>query len=94
MFSVGVVLKKNNKIKDNKKKFYSLFWVTLCYTKTNIYRRWDTMLATKKIETATESYSINDAMNVLLSKLDEAIDDLENGRVLTEEELWEEIDSI
>ena len=32
-------------------------------------------------------------MNVLLSKLDEAIDDLENGRVLTEEELWEEIDS-
>lgn len=39
MFSVGVVLKKNNKIKDNKKKFYSLFWVTLCYTKTNIYRR-------------------------------------------------------
>ena len=33
-------------------------------------------------------------MNVLLSKLDEVIDDLENGRVLTEEELWEEIDSI
>ena len=33
-------------------------------------------------------------MNVLLSKFDEVIDDLENGRVLTEEELWEEIDSI
>ena len=33
-------------------------------------------------------------MNVLLSKLDEAIDDLENARVLTEKELWEEIDSI
>lgn len=33
-------------------------------------------------------------MNVLLSKFDEAIDDLENGRVLTEKELWEEIDSI
>ena len=33
-------------------------------------------------------------MNVLLSKLDEAIDDMENGRVLTEEELWKEIDSI
>ena len=33
-------------------------------------------------------------MNVLLSKLDEVIYDLENGRVLTEEELWEEIDSI
>ena len=39
-------------------------------------------------------YRINDGMNVLLSKLDEAIDDLENGCVLTEEELWEEIDSI
>lgn len=33
-------------------------------------------------------------MNLLLSKFDEAINDLENGRVLTEEELWEEIDSI
>lgn len=52
------------------------------------------MLATKKIETATDSYTINDAMNALLSKLDEAIDDLENGRILSEEELWEEIDSI
>lgn len=52
------------------------------------------MLATKKIEAATDSYTINDAMNVLLSKLDEAIDDLENGRILTEEELWEEIDNI
>lgn len=52
------------------------------------------MLATKKIEAVTDSYTINDAMNILLSKLDEGIDDLENGRVLTEEELWEEIDSI
>lgn len=33
-------------------------------------------------------------MNGLLSKFDEAIDDLENGHVLTEKELWEEIDSI
>ncbi len=52
------------------------------------------MLATKKIEAVTDSYTINDAMNILLSKLGEGIDDLENGRVLTEEELWEEIDSI
>ena len=43
------------------------------------------MLATKKIEAVTDSYTINDAMNVLLSKLDEGIDDLENGRVFTEE---------
>lgn len=52
------------------------------------------MLAAKKIETATDSYTVNDAMNVLLSKLDDAIDDLENGRVLSEEELWDEIDNI
>ena len=41
--------------------------------------------ATKK---SVESYSLDDAMDVLFSKLDEAIDDMENGRVLTEEELW------
>ena len=39
--------------------------------------------ATKSRET---TYTINDAMDVLLSKLDEAIDDMENGRVQTGEE--------
>ena len=33
-------------------------------------------------------------MDVLFGKLDEAIDDMENGRVQTIEEAWEEIDSI
>lgn len=47
--------------------------------------------ATKSRET---TYTINDAMNVLLSKLDEAIDDMENGRVQTVEEAWAEIDAI
>lgn len=47
--------------------------------------------ATKSRET---TYTINDAMNVLLSKLDEAIDDMENGRVQTVEEAWAEIDVI
>ena len=32
----------------------------------------------------------DDAMKVLFSKLDEAIDDVENGRVISEEDLWEE----
>ena len=32
----------------------------------------------------------DDAMQALFSKLDEAIDDVENGRVISEEELWEE----
>ena len=43
----------------------------------------------------TEStYTINDAMDVLFSKLDEAIDDMENGRVISEEEMWAELDAI
>lgn len=47
--------------------------------------------ATKSHET---TYTINDAMDVLLSRLDEAIDDMENGRVQTVEEAWAEIDVI
>lgn len=34
------------------------------------------------------------AMNTLFSMLDEVIDDMENGRVLTIEELWKELDEI
>lgn len=40
------------------------------------------------------SNDVDTAMEILFSKLDEAIDDMENGRVLTEEELWAEIDEI
>lgn len=40
------------------------------------------------------SYTIDDAVKVIFSKLDEAIDDLENGRVLSEEEVWKELDAI
>lgn len=45
---------------------------------------------------ATKAYqdNIDEAVNVLVSKLDEAIDDLENGRVLTEEEMWAELDKV
>lgn len=35
-----------------------------------------------------------ETMKELLSKLDEAIDDMENGRVQSIEDAWEEIDSI
>ena len=45
-------------------------------------------------KTVNPNYTINDAMNVLLGKLDEAIDDMENGRVQTLDEAWEEIDRI
>ena len=40
---------------------------------------------------ATKSH---EPMDVLLSKLDEAIDDMENGRVQTVEEAWAEIDAV
>lgn len=50
-----------------------------------------TAIATPTTETA---YTINDAMEVLFGKLDEAIDDMENGRVQTIEDAWKEIDSI
>lgn len=50
-----------------------------------------TATATK---TAEKAYTIEDAMNVLFGKLDEAIDDMENGRVQTIDEAWEEIDSV
>ena len=45
-------------------------------------------------KTAENAYTIDNAMEVLFGKLDEAIDDMENGRVQTIEEAWEEIDSI
>ena len=37
---------------------------------------------------------VDDAMNILFSKLDEAIDEMERGRTQTIEEAWEEIDRI
>ena len=40
------------------------------------------------------SETVNDAMTELFSKLDEAIDDLEAGRVQPLEEAWKEIDKI
>ncbi len=45
-----------------------------------------------------KSYELHEnqkhAANILLTKLDEAIDDMEHGRVQSIEEAWEEIDSI
>ncbi|MDD6057484.1 MAG: hypothetical protein PUB98_04425 [Clostridiales bacterium] len=52
------------------------------------------MAVTHAVGVQDASHTINDAMNELFSKLDEAIDDMEAGRVLTEEELWAEIDTI
>lgn len=46
------------------------------------------------VKTSRTTYTVNDAMDILLSQLDEAIDDMENGRVQTIDEAWEEIDAI
>ena len=46
------------------------------------------------IQVKKSAYTINDAMDVLFSKLDEAIDDMESGRVISEEEMWAELDAI
>ena len=46
------------------------------------------------IQVEKNAYPINDAMNVLFSKLDESIDDMEAGRIILEEELWADIDAV
>lgn len=46
------------------------------------------------IQVTKNAYPINNTMNVLFSNLDEAIDDMENGKVISEEELWAEIDAV
>ncbi len=47
--------------------------------------------ASKSHET---TYTLDDAMDILLTKLDDAIDDMEAGRVQAVEETWKEIDEI
>lgn len=46
------------------------------------------------IENQEISYTLDDAIDVLFAKLDDALDDMENGRMISEEELWAEIDAI
>ena len=52
------------------------------------------MEAVRSMSNRDASNTLDDAMQILLSKLDEAIDDVENGRVISEEEMWEELDAI
>ena len=52
------------------------------------------MALAKATKSQEATYTIDHAMDVLLAKLDEAIDDMENGRVQTIEEAWEEIDAV
>ena len=41
------------------------------------------------IKKQDDKYSIENAMSIIYDKLGEAIDDLKNGRVISEEEMWE-----
>lgn len=52
------------------------------------------MEAIQGIKSQNISGTLDDAMAVICSKLDDAIDDVENGRVISEEELWAEMDVI
>lgn len=49
---------------------------------------------TQKADESTLNYNTEAAMTILLKKLDEAIDDMVQGDVLTIDEAWAEIDSI
>lgn len=52
------------------------------------------MALAQTVKTKQTIYTVNDAMDILLSKLDDAIDDMENGRVQSIEDAWKEIDAI
>lgn len=52
------------------------------------------MALAEAVKTSESSYTVENAMDALLTKLDEALDDVEHGRVLDESELWAEIDAI
>ena len=48
----------------------------------------------QSIKSQNISDTLNDEMVVIRFKLDDAIDDMENGRVISEEEMWAKIDAI
>lgn len=52
------------------------------------------MEAVQVLNKQENTYTIDDAVKVLFSKLDEGLDDFENGRVISEEEMWAELDAI
>lgn len=52
------------------------------------------METAKAVRQQDDTYSMDNTINILYSKLDEAIDDIENGRVISEEEMWTELDNI
>lgn len=58
------------------------------------------MMKKKKVSDIMNDRKVEDIngsdsnIQMLFSALDEAIDDLQNGRVISEEEMWKELDTI
>ena len=52
------------------------------------------MKVVRSISNHGAANTLDNVLQILFSKLDEAIEDIEIGRVVSEEELWEELDSI
>lgn len=69
-------------------------WYTKDSRNKNTQKGWSLMEAIHSINHQDMTNTLDDAMQVLFSKLDDAIDDVKNGRVISEEELWKELDAI
>ncbi len=54
----------------------------------------ETVQTVHAVNRQSNMQTVDDAMKVLFSKLDKAIDDMEQGRTQTIEKAWEEIDKI
>lgn len=52
------------------------------------------MALAEAVKTMDSPCEIVNAMDLLLLKLDEALNDVEHGRVLDEADLWAEIDAV
>lgn len=52
------------------------------------------MATTQAIRKPKQAHTLEDAMNVLFTKLDEGIDDIENGRTISADELFAELDEM
>lgn len=52
------------------------------------------MALTQATKSHEEAYALENAIDVLLEKLDDAIGDMESGNVQTIEEAWKEIDAV
>lgn len=78
--------------------FINLMCYIICVNHINskwgVLRKGDNMDIVPELKRKGKAYVIDDAMQMLFSKLDEGLVDFENGRVISEEEMWEELDAI